>query len=441
VKEQERASLLVPREPIRSRLNTLTCLKGIERMKILHVVGSLDRGGIETWLAGLLHHVDRQKYQMDFLVHTAQPGAYDDEVRSLGARVLACLPRLDAGHPLQYARNFRRIVRQNGPYDCIHCHIHHSSGFILLLAAWMGIPIRIVQSHNDTRASDARNTALRRASDAVMDWLIHRYATTGIAASKAATRCLFPKSWGSAQASALFLPSTLPLAAMDRRWEISACGIDLAPFRGAEDKARLRAELGLSRASVIIGHVGRFAPQKNQVFLLEIAERLCRIEPAAVFLLVGEGPDREAIEKQVVERGLSPHFVFAGSRADVPRLMKGVMDCFLFPSLYEGLGLVLWEAQAAGLSCLITDSLPEEATILPEQVRRLSLSMAPEVWAGELLRMANTYSRRPPEDLPAAVAAVSIEASAARITQLYDRCMKHHAEQRIRKSAAEWSWR
>ncbi len=115
-------------------------------MRILHVLGKLDRGGVETWLVQVLRHVDRQKYQMDFLVHSASPGAYDEEVRALGSRIIPCL-----GHsnPAMYARNFRRVLREYGPYDVVHSHVHHYSGYVLMLRRSCAVyPCGIAHSHN-----------------------------------------------------------------------------------------------------------------------------------------------------------------------------------------------------------------------------------------------------------------------------------------------------
>ncbi|MEA2542710.1 MAG: glycosyltransferase EpsF, partial [Acidobacteriaceae bacterium] len=311
-------------------------------MKILHVVGSLDRGGAETWLTQMLRHIDRQVYSMDFLVHTTEPGALDKEVMELGARIVPCLPRLNDGNPLQYARNFRRILRECGPYDCVHSHIHHSSGYVLMLAAMMGVPVRIAHSHNDTSAVDRTCPSLRRMYSSGMDMLIRRFATLGIAVSRSAAPSLFSPSWTA-----------------DKRWLLCPLGIDLHPFTLAMDAHAVRAELGIAQNSFVIGHVGRFAEQKNHRFLVRIAECLARMEPTAVFLLVGTGPLKTEIETLVRECGLSANFIFLGVRGDVQRLMKGAMDCLLFPSSYEGLGLVLWEAQAAGLGCVISDTIPE----------------------------------------------------------------------------------
>jgi glycosyltransferase involved in cell wall biosynthesis len=376
-------------------------------MKILHVIGCLNRAGAETWLVQMLRYTDRQKYSMDYLVHTTEPGDYDEEIKELGARVIPCLPRLQHGNPLRYALNFRRILREYGPYDCVHSHVHHTSGFVLMLAAMMGVPVRIAHSHCDTRTIDRKAPFHLRMYYIVMNTLIRLFATAGIAVSKQAAPSLFSDSWAS-----------------DPRWKVCGLGIDLHPFAEEVDSGTVRAELSIPQDSFVIGHVGRFSEQKNQSFLVDIAECFCMMEPKAVFLLIGDGPPKTGIEYLVRERGLGKHFIFAGVRQDVPRLMKGAMDCFLFPSLFEGLGLVLWEAQAAGLPCVISDIVPEEASAVPELVRRLSLDEPAEVWANELQRI-RALGGQPRGDTLSKLKDCSIEASVSRLTKVYDSGMQN----------------
>ena len=333
-------------------------------MRILHIVGSLNRGGAETWLVQTLARIDREKYQMDFLVHSPEPGAYDTDVRALGSRIIPCLK---PSNPLQYAVNFRRILRQFGPYDCVHSHIHHYTGYVLMLAASMRVPVRIAHSHIDTSLIDKESSALRQAYLFGMEWLIRRFATREIAVSESAAQSLFSESWRS-----------------DLRCSILPLGIDLAPFRQSVDSQQVRSELGIPEDAFVVGHVGRFAEQKNHRFVVEIAERFCKLEPNAIFLLIGDGPLKPEIEALARSRGLKERFVFTGVRPDVPRLMKGGMDCFLFPSSYEGLPLALLEAQAAGLHCVVSDAVSNEGDANDSAMTRLPLTDPPGVWANHL---------------------------------------------------------
>src|SRR5882762_5528332 len=156
-------------------------------MRILHVLGGLNRGGVETWLVQTLRHIDRTKYQFDFLVHTDQPCPLDAEVRSLGANILPCLSPSD---PVGYTRNFWRILRETGPYDCVHSHVHRFSGYVLTLARLAGVPVRIAHSHTAEKEADKRRF-YRRA----MSLLLDIGATAGLGVSEKATKDLFGENW------------------------------------------------------------------------------------------------------------------------------------------------------------------------------------------------------------------------------------------------------
>src|SRR5262249_49008326 len=135
----------------------------------------------------------------------------------------------------------------------------------------------------------------------------------------------------------------------------------------------------------VIGHVGRFAEQKNHRFVLEVFAEVARREANAWLLLVGEGDLRPSIQSELFRRGLGERVVSTGSRADIRRLLLGAMDLFLFPSLYEGSPVVLIETQAAGLPCVISDTISPEAVVVEGLVERLSLSESAGKWADAVL--------------------------------------------------------
>jgi glycosyltransferase involved in cell wall biosynthesis len=178
----------------------------------------------------------------------------------------------------------------------------------------------------------------------------------------------------------------------------------------------VRAQLGIQPDAFVVGHAGRFAEVKNHRFLVEIAGRLCKLEPKAVFLLIGDGPLKPRIEELVRSRGLDKHFIFTGIRRDVPRLMKGAMDCFLLPSLYEGLPMVLLEAQAAGLRCVVSDTVSSEGDLGDAVVTHIPLSASPDEWADHLTRGSTKNDFAISEDW---LQARSIESSVARLESIY----------------------
>ena len=170
----------------------------------------------------------------------------------------------------------------------------------------------------------------------------------------------------------------------------------------------------------MIGHVGRFLWAKNHPFVVKVAVALFQREPRACLLLIGDGPLQPEIEALVRTSGIADRVIFAGARADVPRLLKGAMDAFVFPSHFEGLGLAAVEAQAAGLPCVIATTIPEEIDVVPELIYRLPLDAPAELWAERILAAAAT-SRPAQEDALRAVCAsdFEIQRSATRLLEVY----------------------
>jgi glycosyltransferase involved in cell wall biosynthesis len=332
-------------------------------IRILHVVGGMNRGGIETWLMHLLRHIDCDRFKMDFLVHSMSPGAYDNEIDTLGSRIFQ---GPNPSKLWKYSGAFEQIIRQYGPYDIVHAHVHNFSGYVLRAAKHAGVPVRIAHSHNVVRATE--KGLIRKAYLALSEYWILRYATKGIACSQEAAADLFGTHWEG-----------------DSRWRIIPYGIPMDTFQPPIKKSEIRASFNIPENAFVIGHVGRFVDQKNHIFILKIMNEVIAREPNSYLLLVGEGSLRTSIQRQVENSELANQVVFTGSRPDVINLMKGCMDVFLFPSLHEGLGLVLVEAQSAGLPIVCSDVIPEEADIIRPLIKRLPLSTSARAWAEEIL--------------------------------------------------------
>ncbi|MBW4644533.1 MAG: glycosyltransferase [Goleter apudmare HA4340-LM2] len=160
--------------------------------RILHVIGGMNRGEVQTWLMYILRHIDRKYFQMDFLVHTIQPCAYDEEIFGLGSQIIPCL------YPSElwiYASNFKQILRKYGPYDVVHSHVYHFSGYVLRLAQQMGVPTCIVHSHLDTSMVENQAEFSRQLYFTLMKGWIKRYATHGLGYSHNALVNLFGEDW------------------------------------------------------------------------------------------------------------------------------------------------------------------------------------------------------------------------------------------------------
>jgi glycosyltransferase involved in cell wall biosynthesis len=333
------------------------------RIKILQVLGTLNPGGVESWLMNVLRALDTRKFQFEFCTLGTEAGLHAAEAERLGAVVHRC-PRAPAA---TLGRRFRKILRA-GRYDVVHSHVHLFSGAILRWASMENVAMRIAHSHNsrDGRPDSLRRNAYRR----LMKYGIQRYSSHGLAASRISAVDLFAGDWKT-----------------DPPVKILHYGIDLRLFRETIDRNYLREQTGLPVNAPVVGHVGNFALAKNHVFFLDIAADVLRVRPDVHFLMVGDGPLREETEARARRIGLKQNMHFAGMRTDVPDLLRSCMDAFLFPSLWEGLPTAVLEAQAAGLACVISETISQEVILFPERVTQLRFSMGSEEWAKKTIEV------------------------------------------------------
>jgi glycosyltransferase involved in cell wall biosynthesis len=370
-------------------------------MRVLHVHSDLQWGGVEQWLLNTVHYIDRQLFQLDLFAATAN-SAWEHTI----ARHSLQLIRSPRPRSLwRYTLCLREALRR-GKYDAVHCHFIDHSGLVLREAALAGVPVRIAHSHIDIAPLLGRAPVWARTYFNVQNRLLHRYATRGLAASREAARSMFGPQW-----------------AEDPRWAVLHCGINLEAFATEVDRAAVRREFGFGCEKVVFGHLGRFTEQKNHEFLVLLARQIAAELPSACFLWIGDGPLEESIRGQVERAGLSSRVVMAGTRSDAARLMRS-MDAFLFPSRYEGLGLALVEAQAAGLRCFVADAVPAESTVVPELVTRMPLSDGPVKWAAAIRSEMGGGIPIAQQDAIEAVrrSVFNIEHSVRALEELYHEC-------------------
>jgi glycosyltransferase involved in cell wall biosynthesis len=289
----------------------------------------MNRAGIETWLMHLLRHFDRREIAFDFLVYDRDCGTYDDEIRSLGARILRCpFPR----PPWKYAICFLRLLKQYGPYDAVHSHSYFFCGVDMRLASLAGVPLRISHLHPVRDIED--QSLLRGLYQRFMGRWIARFGNLVLSPSQA-----------SLDAFSKFADLTsIP------RMIVRNCVASSSP--APADRIRTRQELGLPPDRRIILYVARFVPHKNHLLLVDIAARLEQLGLSAHFVVAGsEGTARIAFEQRIA--GRSDFSVFV-DQADLTPLFR-CADLFVFPSLEEGFGVVAIEAAAAGVPVVATD--------------------------------------------------------------------------------------
>lgn len=338
-------------------------------LRVLHCVSKMDRGGIETLIMNVYRNVDRSKIQFDFLVFKPEDGEYDNEIIQLGGKIFKVRSRREGV--------FKNISDLNSffektTYSIVHIHVSSMTNVEAIKSAFKKkVPNRIIHCHNTKGPKGLLHEFMHRYNRLMID----RYCTDKFACSKDAA------IWGFGDKKV-----------KNGDVHIFKNAVNTSEFiYNSEVRLKMREELNLND-KFVIGHVGRFAEQKNHKFIVSIFSELLKIKPNSTLILVGVGNLQKTIKKQVKDLGIENSVLFLGSRSDVNCLMQA-MDIFLFPSLFEGLGIVAVEAQASGLPVFASDVVPKEAAIT-ELFHSISLSSSPKIWAKKIVEASNNMTRR-----------------------------------------------
>lgn len=336
--------------------------------RVLCLLSDMNAGGAETFLMKMYRSLDRTQYQMDFCLTLDEECFYNEEIRSLGGRIFV-IPQ-KSKDLRGYREGLLRVVREN-EYRYVLRITSHAAGFLdIKLAKAAGAVRCAVRSSNASDGAGFLNGLLHLACRALWG----RNVDVKIAPSDLAGRHTFGKR---------------AVQRGEVQWLRNAVDLDIYRY-DADGREVVRQELGISDRFVV-GHVGRFTTQKNHRFLIEIFDEIRKKRDDAVLLLVGNGMLEDTIRAAVAQRGIADRVIFTGVRADVPRLLSA-MDCFVFPSLYEGMPNTVIEAQATGLPCVIADTITREAAVT-DLVTYLPLGRA-ERWAQCALDHADTPVRQ-----------------------------------------------
>ena len=335
--------------------------------RILHFVGSMNRGGAETFIMNVYRNLDRSQFQFDFLVSSPKRGAFDAEIEALGGRIFRLPFPKPAGVPV-YLRKLQGLIKAHGPYAAVHSHTQFFSGLVMGVARWQGIAQRIAHSHST--GDGMAHTWKRQLYRSVMRQCILQHATHLVGCCHAAGDFLF--------GPAISAPRT-PV-------HIVKNGIEVQRYFSDADASAIRAELGIPLHGPVFAHVGRFEKPKNHTFLLKIFAAIADIHPTAQLVLAGNGSLRAAIEMDIQQLGIANRVHLLGVRHDIQRLFAA-FDVLLMPSLYEGLPLTILEAQAAGVPSLISDTISREVDAGLQLTHSLSLNEPPATWASHALKL------------------------------------------------------
>ena len=302
--------------------------------------------------------LDRERVQFDYLYFDGGAETYEEEIRSLGGRVFR-MPR--PTNPAQFHRAMHAFFSGHASeFVAVQCHPIWATAVVAPYATRFGVRHLIAHSHStgfsENRLASARNYVLARvASSRATEW---------IACSEEAKR-LFP-------------------GVQPDKIRVFTNGVDCERFRfDPIERTCMRDAIGVSEHTLVLGNVGRLVPTKRQDFLLDVMAEVLKQQPVAHLLLVGSGPLEQTLREKCESLQIGDCVSFMGLRQDVERYCSA-MDCFVFPSDFEGFGLVLAEAQASGLPCVAKEGLPKAVTD-SSLVHLMAKDASPKAWADVII--------------------------------------------------------
>lgn len=323
-------------------------------MRVIQVFTFLSRDGAESRMMDLYRYIDREKIQFDFIKMNDQKNDFDEEILSLGGRIFAIThPRTSI---IKHIRDMYRVFKDEGPFIAAHSHTSYHSAIVLVVAFIAGIEKRVC--HARTTSTPHNRTFLLSVTIFLSRIVINLFSTSRLAISSEAAKFLYGKN-----------------SIGKRKIEIVPNAINLDDFNRVKniEKESIRLKFGIKTDQIVMGHVGRFSIMKNHLFLLKLVESMKENMPDICLVCAGDGELRGSIEKSTLDLGIESHVKLLGMRKDIPYVLR-CFDVFIFPSFWEGLGGAIIEAQAAGISCVVSDTIPRETDMGLDMVEYVSLN-------------------------------------------------------------------
>lgn len=355
----------------------------MEKIKVLMVSGTMNIGGQENQVMNVLRYADKERFQIDYTT-TVKDAFYRQEIESLGGNCIL-IPEMDWRHPCLYFRCLYQIMKK-GNYDIVHSHELFHTGITLFIAYLAGVPCRFAHSHSSSDGFNMGNdyNVVRKMYNVVMRKMIHLFSTRQIACSTLAGKFLYgDKAIKKATYSLVF-------NSVDTDCFLKHYGDHRKRFFNKENWS-------------YVLHVGHVIPLKNQIFLIKVAECLKQRKEKIKIVCVGPGEDDylNILKEDIGKKCLQDYIELIGIRTDIDVLMREA-DAFVLPSLYEGMPLVLIEAQASGLPCVVANTFSNEVDFGINLINWMELDEGVDAWTSAL-EMAVKQEKARKEDVEYAI--------------------------------------
>lgn len=362
-------------------------------IRVAVVMGKMHAGGKKNLVMEYYRHIDRNKVQFDFFCDTDSNSVPKEEIEALGGRVYMIPPYQ---HIFANMKSMKKIFKEN-KYPILHGYNSTMNIFAMFAGKQCGIPVRINESISMGHKSDRKNVLKN-----LLKPFSRCFATHYMSNGEVCGRWQFgDKLFDSG------------------RVKVFKTVIDTEKHKYEPDlRDRCRREYGLED-NIVIGHIGRFTAQKNTLFIIDIFNEIVKKEPKAKLLLIGHGELEEEMLGRIKEYGIKEHVLFLGKREDIHQFYNA-MDCFLLPSLYEGLPVVGVEAECCGLPMFFSTEIPRESSPCDDLGIFIGLDKSAEEWAVEVLTRGRQFvNKRTSREAEVKAAGFDSEEEGIRLTQFY----------------------
>ena len=337
------------------------------QIRILHMIGSLGIGGSQTFIMNIYRKIDRNKVQFDFIVDSPENDYYVKEIKNLGGKVYF-FPKFNGKNYFQIRTFWKQFLKKHREYRVLHSHVRSYASIYLPIAKENGL-ITIIHSHSNSNGKGALAFC-----KSILQLPLRFQADYYMACSQDAGEWLFGKK-----------------VCQSGKFQIINNAIDVDEFVfDMKKRKKIRLELGIKQ-EFVLGYLARVTEPKNPVFVIEVMSELIKLIPNAKLLFVGDGELLSTVRLKAAELDIEKNIIMTGARTDVSHLLSA-MDCYILPSFWEGLGISLIEAQAAGLQCVCSEGIQDEA-IVTDLVKRYPLSLGAKIWAEKIFAIHDICKR------------------------------------------------
>ena len=414
----------------------------MKKIKVLVLITVMDRAGAETIMMNYLKNIDREKIQMDLMINRQGKADYESEIKKLGSKIYYISP-IKPGSIIKYKKEFRQFLQKHPEYTIIHSNLEERSCFPLKIAKEMGIKTRIVHAHSVPKKQGIKQlqriwckkqlkgtyTHMFACSEGPAQWLYGKDVRC-ITMEEAVKKSGITKNKTNSVSTGGAIEN---IATIEKVSENSVIimknAVDTEKFVYRENiRKQQRKNLKVSEDTLVVGHIGRLVPEKNQLKLIEIFGNVNNQRPDSRLLLIGGGKSKreqkykKQVQKKIKEYGLESKVRWLGVRDDIDKLLHAI-DVLVMPSTSEGFPVTLVEAQALGTREVVSDVIDYKVNVT-EELQYQALDGDVEDWANKIISFSHTTLDREKMHQMVKDKGFDIKDNAKQLEAFYESCAK-----------------